>query len=300
MKTLKFKKIDAFTEGTSSGNPAGYIHMASGNILAAEEMQRIAAELKGFVNEVGFADLSGGQCRLRFYSSECEVEFCGHASIAIMYDLLSSDPELTKKKEVTIEVNAGTLTVYNHIEEDDAVYIMAPEPKFPDCGIDAGRIAESLGIHSSEINGGMPIRLVDGGLRTLIVPVTTLRTCLGMHPDQESLRFFCLQNGIDIIHVSTKETTTGSCSYRARIFAPKFGYLEDPATGSGNAAFGYYLIDENLWHGDFSVEQGPDKSNPNFVKLRKITKDGIGRILFGGCATTRIDGNYLLHSVKDI
>lgn len=295
MKTLKFKKIDAFTKGTSSGNPAGCIHMTYGNLLSAEEMQRIAAELKGFVNEVGYVDRTGGQCRLRFYSSECEVEFCGHASIAIMYDLLCSDPELAKKREVTIEVNAGTLTVYNHIMEDDAVYIMAPEPKFPECGVDEDRIAECLGIRTSEINGSMPVRLVDGGLRTLIVPVTTLVTCLGMNPDQEGLRHFCLKNGIDIIHVSTKETENAACRYRIRIFAPKFGYLEDPATGSGNAAFGYYLIDENLWDGDFTVEQGPNKADPNFVKLRKITKDGIGRILFGGCATTRIDGSYILH-----
>ena len=294
MKTLKFKKIDAFTKGMSAGNPAGYIQMASNSELNAEEMQRIAAELKGFVNEVGYVDQTGGQYRLRFYSSECEVAFCGHATIAIMYDLLSSDPELAKKKKAMIQVNAGTLPVYNQIDDDDAVYIMAPEPKYLATVINADRIAESIGIPSSEINGGMPIRLVDGGLRTLIVPVTSLKTCIGIYPNQEDLRLFCLENGIDIIHVSTKETKNGSCKYRARVFAPKFGYLEDPATGSGNAAFGYYLTDENLWDGDFSVEQGPDETNPNIVKLRKITHDGIDRILFGGCATTRVDGSYIL------
>lgn len=300
MKTLRFKKADAFTKGLSSGNPAGYILLEGGNMLCAEEMQRIAKELKGFVNEVGFVDLTGGQCRLKFYSSECEVEFCGHAAIAIMYDLLSGNPELAQKKEVWIQVNAGTLPVYNRIDDDDAVYIMAPEPKFLNTTLDAGRISEVLGIHSSEISGKMPIRLVDGGLRTLIVPVTTLKTCLGIYPDQEELRLFCLKNGIDIIHVSTKGTQMGTSRYRARVFAPKFGYLEDPATGSGNAAFAYYLIDENLWDGDFTVEQGPDKTNPSFVKLRKITKSGSDRVLFGGCATVRIDGNYLLHSLKNI
>lgn len=294
MKTLKFKKIDAFTKGASPGNPAGCIHIEGDNALSVEEMQKIASELKGFVNEVGYVDRNGGQCRLKFYSSECEVEFCGHATIAIMYDLLSSDPEMTRQKEVMIQVNAGALPVYNHISDDDAVYIMAPEPKFLDSRIDPEEISENLGIHSSEINDSMPVRLVDGGLRTLIVPVITLDTCLGISPNQEGLRLFCLENEIDIIHVSTKETQTGSCEYRTRVFAPKFGYLEDPATGSGNAAFGYYLIDENLWDGDFTIEQGPDKTNPNFVKLRKITKDGFDRILFGGCATARIDGKYIL------
>ncbi len=34
-----------------------------------------------------------------------------------------------------------------------------------------------------------------------------------------------------------------------RVFAPKFGYLEDPATGSGNSAFGYYMLKNALWDG---------------------------------------------------
>ena len=129
MKTLKFKKIDAFTNGISSGNPAGYIYMDTDEILNEEEMQKIAVELKGFVNEVGYVNRIGEQYKLRFYSSECEVAFCGHATIAIMYDLLSNNKELIDKSEVFINVRAGKLSVFNRIKEDDAVFIMAPEPK---------------------------------------------------------------------------------------------------------------------------------------------------------------------------
>lgn len=295
MKTLRFKKIDAFTNGISSGNPAGYIKMNRDSVLNEKEMQRVATELKGFVSEVGYLNQMGEQYQLKFYSSECEVAFCGHAIIAIMYDLLSSNQELAQKKEVLIRVNAGTLSVYNHIKEDDAVYIMAPKPQFLDCTLNARHISKALEIQSSDINAKMPIRLIDGGLRTLIVSIKTLKSCLKMYPNQEELRLFCLENGIDIIHVSTEETDAESSKYRTRVFAPKFGYLEDPATGSGNAAFGYFLINENLWDGDCTIEQGPNHTNPNFVKLRKIVNEGAARILFGGCATTRIDGNYLLH-----
>lgn len=295
MKTLKFKKIDAFTKGISSGNPAGYIYMDTGEILDEEEMQKIAVELKGFVNEVGYVNKVGEQYKLRFYSSECEVAFCGHATIAIMYDLLSNNKELFDRKEVFINVKAGKLSVFNLIKEDDAVFIMAPEPKFLECNIKPNQIADILGINSSDINSKMPIRLIDGGLRTLIVPISTLDSCLRIYPNQENLRLFSLENGIDIIHVFVTETHTASSKYRTRVFAPKFGYLEDAATGSGNSAFGYYLIDENKWESDFTIEQGPIKANPNFVKLKRYEKDGVERILFGGCATTRIDGNYCLH-----
>ena len=295
IKTLKFKKIDAFTKGISSGNPAGYIYMSEHELLSEEEMQKIATELKGFVNEVGYVNKIGEQYNLRFFSSECEVAFCGHATIAIMYDLISNNKELLQKREIFINVSAGTLSVFNHINEDDAVYIMAPAPKLLDFDLKPIQIADILGINSSDINNVIPIRLIDGGLRTLIVPILTLDRCLKINPNQENLRLFCLENGIDIIHVSTNETYTSSSKYRTRVFAPKYGYLEDPATGSGNAAFGYYLIDQKLWSEDITIEQGPNKTNPNFVKLRLFEKNGISHIVFGGCGTIRINGNYCLH-----
>jgi PhzF family phenazine biosynthesis protein len=300
MKTLKFKKIDAFTKGISLGNPAGYIYMENDEILNEEEMQKIAAELKGFVNEVGYVNKIGDQYKLKFYSSECEVAFCGHATIAIMYDLLSNNEQLFDKTEVFINVNAGTLSVFNSIKQDDAVFIMAPAPKFLECRLKSAQVAGILGINCSDINSEMPIRLIDGGLRTLIVPITTLASCLRINPNQENLRLFCLENEIDIIHVFVKETYTTSSKYRTRVFAPKYGYLEDAATGSGNSAFGYYLIDENKWESDFTIEQGSIKTNPNFVKLKRYKKDCIDYILFGGCATTRIDGNYCLHGYPKV
>ncbi|NLA99396.1 MAG: hypothetical protein GX837_00240 [Methanomicrobiales archaeon] len=39
-------------------------------------------------------------------------------------------------------------------------------------------------------------------------------------------------------------------------------------TGSGNAAPGNFLIRQNLWTGrSLVIEQGPDRANPNIVRL---------------------------------
>jgi len=44
-------------------------------------MQAIARELKGFVNEVGYlCRLDKDLFDLKYYSSEREVDFCGHAT----------------------------------------------------------------------------------------------------------------------------------------------------------------------------------------------------------------------------
>lgn len=292
MKSLKFKKIDAFTGNGSSGNPAGYIWLDSPDELSEAEMQRVGFELKGFVSEVGFAWQEKGVYHLRYFSSDCEVAFCGHATIAILYDLLRSRPEPT----VNFCVRAGELTAFNHIKDEDAVYITAPAPQYLDHQLTADRVSAALGFKPDAIDPNLPIRVIDGGLRTLLVPITSLDTVLSMGPDQEKLRQFSLDHDFDITLVFTPQTAYPSNRFRTRVFPPRFGYLEDPATGSGNSAFGYYLLSENRWPGDMSLEQGPSREKPNIVKIKHLTSGGSDRILFGGNATTRIDGQYILHS----
>lgn len=295
MKILDFKKIDAFTKGSSSGNPAGYVLLDRMDSLTEGEMQKVASELGGFVSEVGFACREGNGCQLKYYSSECEVAFCGHATIAIMYDLISTTPELLNEKELKIRVRAGTLPVFNRLREEDAVYITAPEPKFLKRNISRNEIAEALGMDIKGIEAVRPVAIVDGGLRTLIVPMASLKDCLDLYPDEENLKEFCLEKDFDIVHVYTDCVSTGEARYRTRVFAPKYGYLEDPATGSGNSAFGYYLIDEGMWEDDFVIEQGPSLNDPNIIRIKRFNEGDVDRILFGGSGTVRIEGKYLLH-----
>lgn len=92
MKKFKFKKIDAFATSKSAGNPAGYIRLDEKTDISAHEMLKVAKQLKYFVNEVGYlCKTDSNMFDLKYYSSEREVDFCGHATIAIMYDLIKND-----------------------------------------------------------------------------------------------------------------------------------------------------------------------------------------------------------------
>jgi len=81
------------------------------------------------------------------------------------------------------------------------------------------------------------------------------------------------------------------------VFAPTFGYIEDPATGSGNSAFGYYLLKNDLWKGEtITIEQNGFRENFNMVKLQKQPdENNFQRVCFGGGAITRIEGKYLIY-----
>jgi len=297
MKKLVFKKIDAFAEDYSSGNPAGAVYLSTENELNPTEMQRIAAELKGFVNEVGYiSKLDTDTFMLKYYSSEKEVEFCGHATIAIMYDLLKGDTELQNKRAINIVTSKGKLLVQNRIPDQDAVFISAPLPHFSNQGISKTHVAESLGISVQDMREDYPIEVVNAGLETLIVPVKTLRTILAVHPDFMKLKLFCENHSIDIVEVFSPEVSDTSNCFRTRVFAPRFGYLEDPATGSGNAAFGYYLLKQKKWNGEvISLEQNDKLHQANIIKLstRRDESNNI-EVTFGGRAILRIKGEYFL------
>ncbi|HEY1406759.1 MAG TPA: PhzF family phenazine biosynthesis protein [Spirochaetota bacterium] len=296
MKRFPFRKLDAFTGGKSSGNPAGMVLLEGGQQITDADMQQIAFELKGFVSEVGFVSPShenGVDFDFRFFSSEREVLFCGHATVAISYTLASETAALKKRSDFTIRTKKGILRIENHVSDENCVYIEAPAPSFIETPTDHIETAAALGLSLSQLDLNTPLSLVDAGLRSLLVPITDLESCLSCAPDYTALRAFSQKNGIDIIVLYTSDIHFAHNNYRTRVFAPLFGYLEDPATGSGNAALGYNLIRKGMWHDErITIEQGPRREYPNIVTLRK---NASGTVLIGGSGVTRIVGEYLLY-----
>jgi PhzF family phenazine biosynthesis protein len=290
MKTYKYIKSNAFTTGASLGNPAACLFLGDAT-MTGEQMQTIASEHKGFVMEMVFCGHSDkADAKLTYYSSECEVDFCGHGTIATMYSLVKDTSELMSKPVVTVETNRkGIIEVYNAIKEEDAVYISAPAPIEHPTELTTGQLEDILELPDNSIRKDLPIRIIDAGLRTLIVPVKDLVTEISVYPDVNRLKTFCEGNDIDIILLFSKQTADASAFAHSRVFAPRFGYLEDPATGSGNSAFANYLFSEDLWDGHpVTIEQGGDNRIFNAVKLKYVN----GKVLFGGKATVRIEGTY--------
>jgi len=291
MSAYSYEKADAFTAPGSLGNPAACLYLQGNQRLSDKQMLEIAAAHKGFVSEVVYCrELEQTTFALRYFSSECEVDFCGHGTIACMYSLINGSPNLRDAEVITIRTKNATLSVYNRIAADNAVYVTAPEPAYNKVLVETAQIALALGADLDFLDTSHPIALINGGLNTLIVPVVTLEAEVDMFPDEPTLKAFCIANDIDIVLTYCLAVRDERHIAHTRVFAAKFGYLEDPATGSGNSAFGYYLLQNNLWSGDsIAIEQGGHDRAYNTVRL--TYQDG--RVLFGGGATTRIRGEYL-------
>lgn len=296
MQRYRFKKIDAFVMGRSSGNPAGCVYLPSEDALSTEGMQQIARELSGCVSEVVYVYPYDGHTSLKFFSAEREVAFCGHGTIAAMYDLIKNDPVLSRDPVTRIHTLGQELLVRNEIAKADAVFISAPQPVEQKLSGSHDGIAAALRIAPGDLSKKHRIACINAGLATLIVPVDSLDTLLFIHPDRQHLKEFCLANGIEIILVFSTVTSKAGNSYRTRVFAPIFGYLEDPATGSGNAALGYYLLKEGTWDGRMiAIEQGKSREHPNIISLVSDASKVQRSVYFGGNAIVRIDGEYLLY-----
>jgi PhzF family phenazine biosynthesis protein len=293
MKTFPFKKINAFTKGLSAGNPCACIYLKRIHDITSDEMQLIARELKGFVNEVVFLFPESSAFHLKYYSAECEVDFCGHGTIGTMYDYISNHPDLLNTEIIKIRVKDELLDVYNKIKQNDCVYITAPSPKYNSIKRKKKEVAAALNVKSEDIDDTFEMELINAGLNTLIVPLKGLDICLAAFPDQMTLKSFCLDNEIDIILVFTQDVADHKNKFRTRVFAPKFGYLEDPATGSGNSAFGYYLLKRNLWDGrSIRIEQNNSHDFPNIIRLDTVKKKDEINVIFGGAALVKIEGTY--------
>lgn len=290
MKQYRYIKSNAFTSGASLGNPAAAL-ITEDECLTPEQMQQIAAEHKGFVMETVFCSPSEtAECKLTYYSSECEVDFCGHGTIATMYSIIKDDAALRAKKVLTVETNKkGMVSVYNEIDTEDAVYIEAPSPIEHSMNFSIDEIEGILTLRKGSINRERIIRIIDAGLRTLIVPITQFEDEVSVYPDEAALKVFCEGNDIDNILIYSLQVADAANFAHTRVFAPKYGYLEDPATGSGNSAFANYLLFEKMWDGSpITIEQGGNDRIFNAVKLKTLN----GKVLFGGRATTKIQGYY--------
>ena len=297
MKEYTFKKIDAFATQHSAGNPAGVVYLNSFDDISNNEMLTIAQELSGFVSEVGFVEkIEENTFKLRYFSAIREVDFCGHATIAIMYDLIKSNPQLLNTSKLTVITNKNTLSVENKVLDDDAVFITVPKPIFTDVNINIQQLSDLFHIDSHQFDKDKPTAIINAGLSTLILPMKSLNAILSVSPNLVTLNDYCIDIGVDIITLFSSSTYEQSNDYRTRVFAPTFGYLEDPATGSGNAAFGHYLLKNKFWKGEaMTIEQNGSREQANIIKLATTEIDGFNtQVAFGGAAVVRISGQYLL------
>lgn len=255
-------RISAFSDGDQGGNPAGV--WIGAELPPDAEMQRLAHAV-GF-SETAFAARSGEGFRVRYFSPEAEVAFCGHATIALGAALARQFgdgvyPLALNRAGITVEgKREGALT---------AAALQSPPTRSQPA--DPQLVAAALdlfGYSEADLDPRIPPGLAHAGNDHLVLALASRDLLSAMRYDLEAGRVLMQAHGLVTIVLVWAES--------ARLFHTRNpfafgGVYEDPATGAGTAALAGYLRDLGWPHGGaIDVVQGED------MGMRSRLQAGIG------------------------
>lgn len=263
---MNIHRIAAFSEGDSGGNPAGVV--VGETLPDAADMQRVAAEV-GF-SETAFAAPLGDGFRVRYFSPETEVPFCGHATIALGAALASLQGDgvfqlSLNESEITVEGRqsaAGTMAALQ-------------SPTTRSRPADAGLVAEALalfGYSAEDLDSRIPPAVAEAGATHLVLALASREKLAAMHYDLDAGRGF--MRTYDLVTVSLIYAETAQRIHARNPFASG-GVYEDPATGAAAAALAGYLRDLDWPHGGkLEIVQGVDMGAPSRLRAEFSTEPG--------------------------
>lgn len=251
-------RIAAFSDHDVGGNPAG-VHISDQH-PSVVEMQSIAAEV-GY-SETAFAEPSSDGWRVRYFSPESEVPFCGHATIALGAALAMKDGAGI----YPLQLNNSSITVEGFVKEGEySAALQSPETK--SSALNGGLLEEVLemfGYAQSDLELRIPPALAHGGANHIVIPLNSRKALSAMDYDLDAGPVF--MNREQLITVMFVFSESDQQFHSRNAFASG-GVLEYSATGAATAAFAGYLRDINWSHGGvIDIVQEEDMGSRSLIK----------------------------------
>lgn len=294
----RFVIADVFTDRAFAGNPLAVVLDTEG--LDGESMQRIANEFN--LSETTFVQAAeGDRARVRIFTPAREVPFAGHPTIGTALVLarrrLIAPPD--EGGTVVLDEVAGEVPVQLRREGDAFVHaeLEAPgAPSFHDAP-SAEDLAAVIGLEPADLTleNGLP-EGASVGLAFLILEVRDQGALARARVDGAAFERVLGGSPDTGLYVVTRDG--GDADFRVRMFAPRAGVPEDPATGSAAAALGGWLGERGgLGDGEhgFVVAQGVEMGRPSRIEVTVVRDGGVLRaVRVGGGAVEVMAGELLV------
>lgn len=217
---LSIFQVDAFASNVFAGNPAAICPLQEW--LEDEKLQAIAAENN--LSETAFFVREGDDYSLRWFTPQCEVDLCGHATLAsafVLFNILAP-----QQPSIRFKTRSGVLTVTR-----DGDLISMDFPSLPpwECP--------------------NPPAVLPAGLPAINVsrqPAAVFQTkskYLLIYENENDVK-----NATPNFEVLKKLHPFGVCitapgersDFVSRYFVPSYGIPEDPVTGSTHSSLAPY------------------------------------------------------------
>lgn len=262
-------KLAAFSDGSVGGNPAGIV--IEEKMPRAMMMRQIASEV-GF-SETAFAVPQGDGWRVRYFSPESEVPFCGHATIALGAALAKIHGAGT----FPLQLKASDISVSGEPVADSDLYTASLTSPPTTSGLASPELRQQalalFGLTSSDLDERVQPALMDAGSNELLLALHNRDTLAAMHYDLNQGKTLMHEAGlvgIHLIHIDEAGVV------HARNAFASGGVLEDPATGAAAAALGGYLRDQNYpgYLNGIDIIQGEDMGMRSLLRVELSDQAG--------------------------
>ncbi len=223
-------------------------------------MRRVAAEV-GF-SETAFAAPAGKGWRVRYFSPESEVAFCGHATIALGAALAQQHGDGV----FALRINHADITVEGR--RSGALFsaaLQSPPTRSETAPASVVQSAlELFGYKLSDLDTRLSPALAHAGADHLVLTLKSREALSAMKYDLAEGRLLMNQHGLTTIMLAFAQSPR---LFHTRNPFASGGVYEDPATGAATAALGGYLRDAQWPHGG-SIEavQGEDMGMRSLLK----------------------------------
>lgn len=287
---MKFLIVDAFTETTFGGNPAGVVLLPDGADFPTDEtMVKTAAELR--YSETAFIRVLGNnEFNIRYFTPAAEVDLCGHATIGSFCALQhlglikSGDTCVNHTCAGDLEINVGDgFVMMEMATPQDLATIDTPEA--------LEELYKVMGTKYDSSRISLLPKLISTGLPDIMMPLATQADLNAMEPDMKALSALSERYGVTGVHAFTLDSEEGVTAH-CRNFAPLYDIDEEAATGTSNGALTYYfLLNKIIKPVDkCKIIQGESMDRPSII-LSEIDASGADcKIKVGGKAVVLAEG----------
>ncbi|MBI5276348.1 MAG: PhzF family phenazine biosynthesis protein [Burkholderiales bacterium] len=297
MKQRPFKQVDVFTAAPYLGNPLAVVLDGSG--LSAGEMQH-------FTNWTNLSEATfllpptqpGADYRVRIFCPGRELPFAGHPTLGSCHAWLQAGGR-PQGDYVVQECGVGLVRLKRG---GDRLAFAAPPLRKggPLAEEDVALIARGLGIARSDI---VAHAWCDNGPNWRGVMLGSAEQVLALRPDAAILAGLDIgvvgpRGKVGVVAAHARTSSAGSnaganheCAFEVRAFFPgNNGMVEDPVTGSLNAALAQWLIGAGIAPQSYIASQGTALGRAGRVHVQRDGDD----TWIGGASVTCVDGSVLL------
>lgn len=285
MKKITIHQADSFTTNLFGGNPAGVVTDADS--LTDKEMQSIAREMN--LSETAFVltpTTKEATVRLRYFTSgKAEVKFCGHATVAALYEIAKNNLLGTEKVgeyHFVIETKAGLLTmdIIKKSMDDIFVRFTAPPVDLTEYSSQHKDFSKRFDIALETIDTDYPV-MIDKNLNYIYLTIRSLKNLGNLQFNFQQIVDNFKDEGIVVFCLLTPETFDKRNNVHARGLAPLVGIPEDPFTGSMQAGLAKYIKENKILPNIGKViktEQGHFMDRPGYAET---SEDGNDYVITG-------------------